>query len=116
MLDKTEQQNLLTSFVNQHGCEWIVIPPRAPHLGGLWEAEIKSMKRHMHRVIGLQTLTYEEILTVINQIEAVLISRPLFQLSNDPNDLAALTPANISSPVSQMVITRKSQPQHQKNC
>ena len=34
------------------------------------------------------------MLTVVDRIEAVLISPPLFPLSNNPNDLAALTPAH----------------------
>ena len=52
------------------------------------------MKRHMRRVIGLKIMSHEEFLTIINQIEAILNSRPLVALSNDMNDAVALTPAH----------------------
>ena len=32
-LDKTDRDNSLITFVNQRNCEWITIPPRAPHFG-----------------------------------------------------------------------------------
>ncbi|KAG5865363.1 hypothetical protein JTB14_036347 [Gonioctena quinquepunctata] len=55
---------------------------------GIWEANIKSLKSHLYRVIGSQLLTYEEFNTVLIQPEAVLNSRPLFPMSTDPNDLS----------------------------
>lgn len=39
-------------------------------------------------------MTYEELTTVVVQIEAILNSRPMTQLTSDPNDLTALTPAH----------------------
>lgn len=72
---------------------WKMIPPRAPHFGGLWESNIKSVKTHLNRVIGAQILTYEEMLTVLNQIECLMNSRPLCLLSADPNP-EILTPAH----------------------
>ncbi|XP_050531544.1 uncharacterized protein LOC126900111 [Daktulosphaira vitifoliae] len=76
------------------GVQWKFIPPRAPNFGGLWEAAVKSTKYHLKRVIGLTTLMFEEMTTLLTQIEACLNSRPITELSNDPNDYNALTPAH----------------------
>ncbi|CAG7823460.1 unnamed protein product, partial [Allacma fusca] len=69
-------------------------PPGAPHFGGLWEAGIKSLKHHLRRVLGNEILNYEEMNTLLIQIEACLNSRPLSPLSNDPTDLLPLTPGH----------------------
>lgn len=76
------------------GTSWHFIPPRAPNFGGLWEAGIKSTKHHFRRVIGDTTLTFEEITTVLAQIEACLNSRPISQMSDDSNDPSPLTPGH----------------------
>ncbi|XP_012524163.1 uncharacterized protein LOC105829678 [Monomorium pharaonis] len=100
----TQLQNLLTeacdesqrlaSLLAKDGTEWRFNPPSAPHFGGKWEAAVKSMKFHLKRVIGDTLLTYEEMTTLLTQIEAVLNSRPLCPLTDDPDDLAALTPGH----------------------
>lgn len=72
---------------------WKLNPPHAPHFGGCWESMVKSFKTHLYRVIGSQILTYEELLTVLIQIETILNSRPLTLLSEDPN-IEVLTPAH----------------------
>lgn len=74
--------------------EWHFIPPRAPHFGGIWEAGVKSVKSHLKRTMSNITLTYEELNTVVCQIEACVNSRPLTRLSEDIDDLTALTPAH----------------------
>ncbi|XP_062538776.1 uncharacterized protein LOC134207067 [Armigeres subalbatus] len=66
----------------------------APHFGGLWEAAVKSAKKHLFRQLGSTRLTFEGYYTVLTQIEAMMNSRPLLPISDDPNDLAALTPAH----------------------
>ncbi len=57
--------------------EWKFIPERSPHFGGLWEAAVKSFKTHLKRIVGYAKLTFEEMTTVLTQIEACLNSRPL---------------------------------------
>ncbi|XP_018376047.1 PREDICTED: uncharacterized protein LOC108769525 [Trachymyrmex cornetzi] len=76
------------------GIEWSFIPPYSPHLGGLWEAGVKACKYHLKRVMGNNLLTFEELSTVLIQIEACLNSRPLAPLSADPLDLQPLTPSH----------------------
>lgn len=69
-------------------------PPGSPHFAGMAEAGVKSVKTHIHRVVGQQIMTYEEFYTLLTQIEALLNSRPLCPMSNDPNDLSVLTPGH----------------------
>ncbi|XP_076380821.1 uncharacterized protein LOC117219916 [Megalopta genalis] len=78
----------------QDHIQWQLIPPRAPHFGGLWERGVRSVKAHLRRVIGEQRLTFEEMCTILAQIEACLNSRPLYPLSSDPTDLNPLTPGH----------------------
>ncbi|XP_036346838.1 uncharacterized protein LOC118756166 [Rhagoletis pomonella] len=76
------------------GTEWHFMTPAAPHQGGIYEAAVKSMKHHLTRVIGQKCLEYEQFLTLLAQIEAILNSRPLYPLSDDPLDVQALTPGH----------------------
>ena len=89
---ESKNKDSVVSFAEQRGPEWVTIPARAPHFGGIWEAAVKSMKHHLRRVVGTQILHYEELSTILCQIEAVLNSRPLVPLSSDPNDLQVITP------------------------
>jgi len=74
--------------------QWHFIPPSAPHFGGLWEAAVKSAKRHLLKVTAMGLLTYEEMHTLLCRIEAILNSRPISPMSDDPSDLNPLTPAH----------------------
>ncbi|XP_035220169.1 uncharacterized protein LOC118193218 [Stegodyphus dumicola] len=81
------------------------IPPRASNFGGIWEAGIKSFKFHLKRTISDAKLTYEEFLTVIDQIEGILNSRPLSPLSSEPSDYEPLTAGHflIGRPINSIV-------------
>lgn len=84
----------IIDYMTSEKIRWHFIPPRAPHMGGIWEAAIKSTKFHLKRIIGEASLRYDELSTLLAQVEAILNSRPLTPLSNDPNDLSALTRAH----------------------
>ncbi|XP_033229771.1 uncharacterized protein LOC117181320 [Belonocnema kinseyi] len=84
----------VAAYLASHGTQWKFKPPAASHFGGLWEAAVKSTKFHLRRVIGDSTLTFEEMTTVLTQIEAFLNSRPLTAQSDVPTDIPALTPGH----------------------
>lgn len=75
-------------------CSWHFNPPSSPHFKGLWEAAVCSAKRLPIRVMGNHTFSYEEFITVLCCVEAVLNSRPLTPLSTDPADLEYLPPGH----------------------
>jgi len=76
------------------GIRWHHIPSRSPHFGGLWEAGIKSVKKHLNKILGNSALTYEELNTVLARVEACLNFRPMTPLSSDPSDMSVLTPGH----------------------
>ncbi|XP_076384507.1 uncharacterized protein LOC143263380 [Megalopta genalis] len=95
ILIKDKQHNeKIANALRQESIEWRLIPAHSPHFGGLWEGAVKSAKYHLTRVIGDQRLTFEELYTLLTQIESSLNSRPLSPLSSDPTDLNPLTPGH----------------------
>lgn len=90
----SELEESLKLAAESEAITWHFNPPSAPHFGGIWESGIKSVKTHLYRVIGSQILTFEELYTLVTQVEALLNSRPLCALSSDPNDLGSLTPGH----------------------
>ncbi|CAG7836073.1 unnamed protein product [Allacma fusca] len=89
-----EFTNDVANFMGSKQIHWHFQPPGSPHFGGLWEYGIKSLKHHIVRAMGSSIFTYDDMHIITCKIEACMNSRPLTQLSSDPNDLAALTPGH----------------------
>lgn len=78
----------------QRNIQWHFNPPHSPNFGGLWEANVKSVKHHLKRVTTGLPMTFEDLTTVLAQIESCLNSRPLCPLTSETDDLAVLTPGH----------------------
>ncbi|XP_050685659.1 uncharacterized protein LOC126980084 [Leptidea sinapis] len=91
---KSNLPDEIAELLTLESTTWHFIPPQSPNFGGLWEAGVRCAKNHLKKVIGDSTLTYEELATVLSQIEACLNSRPISVISNEADDLLPLTPGH----------------------
>ena len=85
-----------TSFLLERKIQWRFNLEKAPWWGGFFERMIKCTKRCLKKTLGNARLTYEELMTVLSEVECILNSRPLTYLY--PDDLEEpLTPSHLMS-------------------
>ena len=91
---RTFKGKSLKRFNANKGIRWRFNLSRAPWWGGMFERLIRSTKRCLRKAIGRQRLTYEELETVLIEVEAVLNSRPITYLYAKDTD-APITPSHL---------------------
>ena len=57
--------------------EWRVNLALAPWQGGIWERLVSCVKRCIKKAVGVRSISYIEVQTLLSEIEAVLNNRPL---------------------------------------
>ena len=81
-------------FLQNLRVTWRFNIERAPWWGGFFERLNRSVKRCLKKTLRNARLTYEELLTVIIEIECVLNSRPLNYVNLEDMD-EPLTPSHL---------------------
>jgi transposase InsO family protein len=72
------------------GVRWFFPPPEEPHLNGMAESLVKSVKRCLTRKYKTALFTIGEWLTVLAQVESPLNDRTV-AAKNNPDDLDPIT-------------------------
>ncbi|GFW60030.1 integrase catalytic domain-containing protein [Trichonephila clavipes] len=89
ILKDSEFQN----FVADKGIHWKFIVERAPWWGGFYERLVKTIKDPLRKILGRELLTFEELSTILSEVEVIVNHRPLIYVENDPGEPEPLTPA-----------------------
>ena len=75
--------------------EWQFNPPHAPHMGGVWERLVRSVKGLLRHLVGERLLNDEELLSFLCEVEKILNDRPLTRMGSDARDITPLTPNHL---------------------
>ena len=84
----------VASRLADHGVRWTFNLEKAPWWGGFFERTLRCVKRCLKKILHLSKVTYEELLTTLLEIEAILNSRPLSYVSSEDME-EPLTPSHL---------------------
>ncbi len=92
-IKKLFKNKLVQSHLSTKGIIWRFNLERAAWFGGVFERMISTVKRCLRKVLGNAKLNFEELTTVLTEIECTINSRPLTYQYDDL--VEALTPSHL---------------------
>ena len=84
----------VTRHLSGVGVRWQFNIERAPWWGGMFERMIGSTKRCLRKMIGWSKLSYDELNTMVIEVESIINSRPISYLSTSDIE-EPLTPSHL---------------------
>ena len=75
-IHKWNQQKIHESL-RQKEVEWKFNPPYASHMGGVWERQIRTIRKIILALMKQQALDDEGLATLMCQVEAIVNNRPI---------------------------------------
>ena len=81
-------------FTLTKGIKWKFNLPLAPWWGGIFERMVRTTKRCLKKVLGNARINFDEMLTLLFEIEMVINNRPLTFIYEDPGSVP-LTPNHL---------------------
>ena len=88
------KQEEVQVFLNSNKIQWHFILEKAPWNEGFYERMVQTVKRNLCKSLKNSQLNFEELTTVLVEVEAIINSRPLTYMSSDDIE-EALTPAHL---------------------
>lgn len=83
-------------FLLDESTRWVFNPPHASHFGGIWERMIGMVRRILDCILlqaPMKHLTHEVLITFMAEVCAIVNSRPIVNVSSDPDNATVLSPS-----------------------
>ncbi|XP_066984693.1 uncharacterized protein [Macrobrachium rosenbergii] len=94
------------AFLSKESISWTFNPPTASHMGGVWERQIRTVRKVLTPLFKEHAgqLDDESNRTLLTEVEAIVNDRPLTTVSDSPDDLQPLSPAQLLTQKSSVVM------------
>ena len=96
----------ITEKLRQQQIDWKFNPPAASHMGGVWERQIRTARRILDTLLHEHgsRLDDDSLQTLMCEVEAMINSRPLTAISSDAKDPVPLSPNQILTMTTSIVL------------
>ena len=94
-MNKLLNDSKYKTLLSEHAIEWDFTTPLASHMGGVYERQIRTVRKLLRALMNDRVFTEEALTTIFCEIENIVNSRPLTVNSDDPNDPSPLTPNHL---------------------
>ena len=84
---KTFRGSILKAFTAQNGISWRFNVPISPWWEGFFGRLMRSAKRFLKKTLGIAKVNYEEVQTLLAEVEGVLNSRSWLMYQKNLNSL-----------------------------
>ena len=84
----------MLSFYSNEGITWKYTTAMATWQGGFYERLVGLVKQGLSKEIGRKFLSWDKLITVITEVEAIINTRPLTYVCGDFLSGFTLTPAH----------------------
>ena len=95
-VSKIIRSDEVQKYFTRNHIRWRFIVERAPWWGGFWEHLIQTAKRCLRKTLGRTTVMFDELATLVTEIESVINSRPLTHVQDDLDGISyTLSPSHL---------------------
>ena len=83
-------------YLSNQRTTWKFIVAKSPWWGGFYERMVQTVKRPLRKIVGRSNLRYDELNTILIEVESVINCRPLTFVYDDNEGVSyALTPSHL---------------------
>lgn len=90
-----EHEDSIREAALRVGIVWRFNPPHASHFGGVWERQIRTIRKILNSLLTHQSFSDDTLQTLLCEVEAIINNRPLTPVSADVRDDPPLTPNHL---------------------